>query len=247
MYKYFITILIIFLINYIFKKNYETYVDDEVLKPFNEFENFNIDIDKNIIRKMSQMKAYIKDNSKKMPEIYENLPQNLKNRKTYIKILYETYVDDFLDSYVVNRFNAYQFIDFKYKYPSSINNKKNSYENIFNKLLDPAITNLYKNINNNLNRSYFYFTEKDNTYEDMKFLLKEIKDKPIDKFNSFYKSKKFRKYFNSILKNMNIIDTKDNEYPFTFKYKNIDKVNLMSIYNSTFELLDNESSILKSL
>ena len=49
----------------------------------------------------------------------------IKIVNTYIQILYETYVIDFLDRYIVNRFNADKFINVVYKYPSydDINDK----------------------------------------------------------------------------------------------------------------------------
>ena len=77
MYRYIITILIIFYINYIFKeKTCEKYYEEEILKPSNESDELNIKINKDIIRKMNYMKSYINGQSKQIPEIYNNLPPN---------------------------------------------------------------------------------------------------------------------------------------------------------------------------
>tara|TARA_E500000178_G_C16898373_1_gene696870 strand:- start:252 stop:989 length:738 start_codon:yes stop_codon:yes gene_type:complete len=245
MYRYIITIFIIFYINYIFKeKTCEKYYEEEILKPSNESDELNIKINKDIIRKMNHMKSYINGQSKQIPEIYNNLPPNYKNRKTYIKLLYETYVDDFLDVYIVNRFNAHKFIDIKYKYPS-FENSKNNYEKIYKDLLEPSISYFHQNINTNLDHDFFYFTLKDNKYEEIKYLIKEIKGIPLNKFKTFYESNNFRGYFNKIFKNMNMEMIDDNEYPFTFKYKNINNNNISEIKNSIDDFLENEKNNLK--
>ena len=154
-----IIIIVIFILIAIFINYKNEYFDgDKTIIPNNfkdDDEDLNIKLNKKLIKKMYDMANFISGKDDYEPEIYRDLPRNYKNRHTYIQILYEMYVIDFLDKYIVNRFDAYKFIDVIYKYPSydDINDKypndviKKNYDRIFNDFLEPCIMYLHKNIN----------------------------------------------------------------------------------------------------
>lgn len=255
MYRYliiFLFLIIIFL--YLRKtKNCEKFEDEKLLIPYNELDDdLNILINKDVIKRMEKIRAYINDNTKEMPYELNILPYKYKIRTTFIQILYEIFVDDFLDTYIVNRFNGHTLFDFKYRYPSykDINLKypndkvKQNYEKIFSEYLNPSIEYLFKNIDNNLDIQYFMFSLKDTSNKDFNYLNTQIKDISLDNFKQFYESTHFRNYIKQILKNLNIQDenTCKNEYhPFTFKFKELTDTNISNILSSVEEVIQNEN------
>ena len=181
-----IYIIVLFIVLYLyitFNSPVEKYsLTDDIIIPSNTLENeLTTNINLSIITKMNAMRLYILDNNNPIPDIYKNLPDSYKNRQTYIQILYETYVDDFLDIYIVNRFNAHKFLNITYKYPSysqfkdkyPLDTVKKSYDKIFDDLLDPSIKFLYNDITN-ISKKYFDFT------------LKNIKDKEINNLKKIF-------------------------------------------------------------
>ena len=52
---------------------------------------------------------YIRFNEN-MPKILEDLPDDLQNNEVYNNILYEMYIEDFLDNYLVTRFNINKYL-----------------------------------------------------------------------------------------------------------------------------------------
>ena len=92
-----ILVILALLINY--KKEY--FDLDRTIEPNNfieDDEDLSIKIDKKLIKKMYEIATFIDDDNKYEPSIYSDLPVNYKNRNTYIQILYEMYVIDFLDN-----------------------------------------------------------------------------------------------------------------------------------------------------
>ena len=79
-------VALILLISY--KKEY--FDEDRTIQPSNFIEDdqdLSIKINKNLIKKMYEMSAFINDNNEYEPSIYSDLPVNYKNRNTYIQIL----------------------------------------------------------------------------------------------------------------------------------------------------------------
>lgn len=249
-------LLIIFLYLNFFKKQ-ENFTSDEILLPSNELDgDLNCEIDLEIIDKMNKMRVYIKDNNNPVPDIYKNLPSSYKNKKTYIQILYETYVDDFLDKYIVERFDAHKFIDITYKYPSyekysdkyPLDKVTFAYEKIFNDLLDPNIKFLY-NEKDSIKKSYFDFTMANLTDNSINNLSLKIQSSNLSKFQNLYNTD-IKFYISSILSQLNIIRTdsckKNDENPFTFSFKKLDEENVNQIFELFDNILENELLTIQS-
>lgn len=256
--KYLLLIIFLILLYFLNCKKIENYeiekyeIEDQQIIPSNEFRGYlDIYIDVSVIIKMNDMKDYIDNQSHKIPNIYNNLPNNYKNRQTYIQILYETFVDDFLDVYIVNRFNAHKFLNIIYKYPSykDINDKypkdkiKKNYDKIFNEFLSPSIKYLYENVNKNLNKKYFDFTIK-NVNKKVNNFKSKMETLDANKFNSFY-STELKEYFIKILNNLNIIYenecNKNEMFPFLFTFKKLNDDNQSEIFELINDILENEN------
>lgn len=246
-----ILVILALLINY--KKEY--FDLDRTIEPSNfiDDEDLSIKIDKKLIKKMYDMATFIKDNSEYEPSIYSDLPINYKNRNTYIQILYEMYVIDLLDKYIVNRFDSHKFIDVIYKYPSydDINDKypndniKKNYDKIFNDLLYPSINYFYKNVNLNLDEEFFKFTTNDINKKDLNEIKNLYEKTDSNNFHVFMKNT-FNRYIIAVFKKLNIIHQNNCNItemePFTFTFKELTDENTNEIIELVDDIINNESN-----
>jgi len=245
-----VLILMILFVNY--KKEY--FDTDKIINPNNfkyDDDDLDIKLDKKLIKKMYDMATFIDDNSNYEPEIYRNLPINYKNKHTYIQILYEMYVIDFLDKYIVNRFDGNTFLNITYKYPSynNINDKypndkiKKNYNRIFTDFLYPSVKFLHKNVNKNIDEDFFKFTTKNiNRNELVK--MKNIYEKTNpNNFHVFMKNH-FSYYIIEVFKKLNIIHQNNCNViemePFTFSFKEVTQENTNEIIELVDDILNNE-------
>jgi hypothetical protein len=256
--KTYIILLLLVLFIYInIAKSTESYdVNNDVILPSNVLDTeLNSNIDISVITKMNNMRLYINDPKNEIPEIYKVLPDSYKNRKTYIQILYETYVDDFLDVYIVNRFNAHKFLNITYKYPSykefedkyPLDNIKKNYDKIYKELLNPSIEFLYKNITN-ITTTYFDFTLKNIKDKQINELKSKFDKTDANNFNIVYTSE-FKSYIIKLFKKINILyqNVCDNEdYPFIFTFKELTEDNSVEIFSIIDEIIENEIYIMKN-
>ena len=243
-----ILLLLMLMINF----RRENYTEDKVIIPNNlSNENLNINLDKTIIRKMYNMANFINGDEFE-PEIYGNLPSNYKKRSTYIQILYEMYVIDFLDKYLINRFDAYKFLNITYKYPSykNINDKypddkvAKNYDKIFDDFLLPSINYLYNNINSNIDIEFFKFTINDLNNNNLSQIKNEFEKLDPNNLKDFMKNY-FNSYIISVLKKLNVIMidicNKNEMQPFTFSFIEITKENTNEIIELIDDIINNES------
>lgn len=241
-------ILIFFWYSFTIKEKFNS---SETIIPSNLFEDMSIELNRSIIIKMNDMIKFINDSSEYEPEIYRNLPASYKNRQTYIQILYEVYVIDFLDKYIVNRFNAHKLLNLTYKYPSyeNVNDKypkdevENDYDRIFKEFLEPSIKNIFNNKDNNLNNEYFKFTVNNINIDDLKNLKQKLDDLNPNKFTEFYE-KNIMTYLVEVLSKLNIIhnnNCNDTElFPFVYTFKEIKDDNTSEILELVDDILENE-------
>jgi hypothetical protein len=248
-------LLIIYLNNTTSTENYD--INDEIIIPSNVLDGeLNVNINIPVITKMNKMRLYINDQKNDIPDIYKKLPESYKNRQTYIQILYETYVDDFLDVYIVNRFNIHKFLNITYKYPSYIDFddkypsdkvKKNN-DKLYNELLNPSIEFLYDDITN-IKKKYFDYTLTNISDDDIRLLKKKLDNIDPNNFNTLYISD-FKSYMIKILNQVNLIHqtdcNKNNENPFIFTIKELNEDNSVEIFELINDIIDNEIRIMKN-
>lgn len=256
--RIYIILLLIVLYFYInFYSPIEKYsLTDDIIIPSNVLENeLTTNINLSIITKMNTMRLYILDNKNPIPDIYNNLPESYKNKQTYIQILYETYVDDFLDVYIVNRFNAHKFLNITYKYPSysqfkdkyPLDTVKKSYDKIFKDLLDPSIKFLYNDITN-ISKKYFDFTLENIKDKEINNLKNKFDKTDSINFSNIYNSE-FKKYIKKIFTQLNLLHHDpcvNNDHPFIYTFKELNDENSVEIFNSIDDIINNEIHVMIS-
>ena len=141
---------------------------DELVVSSKEVEELNINISVEKVNELHDLLNYIKFGNNK-PKLLNDIPDELQNLDIYNSILYEMYIEDYLDNYLVNRFNINKYLKVKYKYTNyydklyeSIEELKNNIDNldkfIFLKNSDNLIINLNDKINevevNNFNKFF---------------------------------------------------------------------------------------------
>jgi hypothetical protein len=248
-----ILVIILFLILFfLLHSKKEDFENLDTIKPNNFLDDeLNINLNRIFIIKMNDMVNFINNPDDYEPEIYRNLPNNYKNRHTYIQILYEMFVIDLLDNYIVNRFDAHKLLNITYKYPSynDINDKypqdkiKKDYDRIFKDFLDPSIKYLYKNKDTNLDQEYFKFTVKNIQINDLKKIKSELDNLDPNNLKEYY-DKYIKIYFIEVLKNLNIIhqnNCNDTElFPFIFTFKEITQESSSKTLELIDDILENE-------
>ena len=251
---YIILLLFVFFIYINIINTTEKYDNDDIILPSNVLDTeLNNDINISVITKMNNMRLYINDPKNDIPDIYSKLPESYKNRQTYIQILYETYVDDFLDVYIVNRFNAHKFLNITYKYPSykefedkyPLDSVKKSYDKIYNDFLNPSIEFLYNNITN-IKKKYFDYTLKNIKDKQINQLKIKFDNTDANNFHTVYNSE-FKKYIINIFQQLNILhqtNCDNNENPFIFTFKELTEDNSVEIFSIIDEIIDNDIYIM---
>ena len=243
-------LLLFLLVNY----SKEYFNSDKTIIPNNfrdEDEELNIELDKKLIKQMNEMAKFIKNNNEYEPKIYRDLPNNYKNKHTYIQILYEMYVIDFLDKYIVNRFDANKYLNLTYKYPSydDINDKypndvvKKNYDRIFNDFLDPSIKYLNQNINLNIDEEFFKFTTKNINPNELNKIKTIFENTDSNNLHVFI-TNNFSYYIIEVFKKLNIIHQNNCNItemePFTFTFKEITPENSNEIIKLLDDVINNE-------
>ena len=209
----FILIVLVFLVN-----NYYVEKFDELVVSSKDVDNLNIEISVDKVNELFSLLNYIKFGKDK-PKILENLPEELQNNDIYNNILYEMYVEDFLDNYLVNRFNINQYIKITYKY-----------SNYYDKLYD-RIDLMKKNIDN-LDR-FIFIENSDNVIIDINNKMKDIE---VNEFNNFFKNE-IKSYFDKVFVNLGLNDF------FTYELKELNNDNIVEIMDIIDNVIENEFNI----
>lgn len=243
-----ITIVLIILYLFLFFDKKENFENEEisVSNYKDEDDGYSINLNFGTIDELIKMSNYISDSSNNIPDSFANVPSELKNNNTYLRILYDSYIIDFLDKYVVDRFNCHIFLDIVYYYPDyeeylndSERDKKSLLKN-YNEFLNLTISNM-KNLNF-ITEDFFLFTMSEVRVSEMNILKKEIKKMKIENFESFYNSH-FKSYINKIFKKLNykLIGNSD-ELFFEYEFKEINNDNKLDIFDTVVEIIENEST-----
>ena len=251
-----VLLFIIFLvIIFILKSKIETYQD--VFIPSNDrilINNENVSININLDK--------LKVNIEKMNKMIECIDCHLENKSCEINceelflmtelnfykmiiVLYETYINEFQDIYLINRFNINKYLNITYQIP---NDNYNELILLYNNL-KTNIEFLNNNINNNLFLKLFELTNEDigtnlqlleETYNSISsnrtFIISDVNIIINNLINNYLQN---ILSINNNLFNVNKFDiNKDNLIYFTIK--DIDENNLIDIIEAIERMLENE-------
>ena len=209
----FILIVLVFLVN-----NYYVEKFDELVVSSKDVDNLNIEISIDKVNELFNLLNYIKFSENK-PKMLENLPEELQNNDIYNNILYEMYIEDFLDNYLVNRFDINQYIKVTYKYTD-----------YYDKLYD-RIDLMKKNIDN-LDR-FIFIENSDNIIIDINNKMKDIE---VNEFSDFFKNE-MKKYFDKVFINLGLNDF------FIYELKELNNDNIVEIMDIIDNVIENEFNI----
>lgn len=217
----------------------------------------NIDKLKKDINLMMNMIIYIENNKNnnicdtECKQIF-GISDNNINYYEMVKILFESYIDNFLDIYIVKRFNLKHFLTIKYQYPENNNEE-----------LDQLYYNLKKKINyinDNINDNPNFFTDiflmtipnlKNNLmilqdlyddissksifpFEDTKDIIRNINEKYLRLVLKHHDNKDFSIGLKFIE------DLNDKNESIIYSYKNIKEENIIDIIENIEEMIANE-------
>ena len=206
----FVLIVLIFLVNYNYVENF-----DELVVSSKEVETLDINISVDKVNEFFDLLNYIRFNEN-MPKILEDLPDDLQNNEVYNNILYEMYIEDFLDNYLVNRFNINKYLKVTYKYT-----------NYYDKLYE-RIDLMKKNINN---LDEFIFKEN----SDMSII--DVNNKmnymEVSEFNDFFNNE-VKNYFDKVFVNLGLNDF------FIYDLVNLNNDNIVEIMDIIDMVIENE-------
>ena len=185
-----------------------------------------------------------------------------------IKILYESYIDNFLDIYVTKRFNFKHYLTIKYQYPENKTDQimqlffilKNKISFIKNNIDDKKFNyNLFMMTTFDLNDNLQILEELyDNITNRNTFTLEDIKDIIIN-LNKKYLSSVLKFREDKILNiGFKFINTEDNEYisiedlhdpnkPIVYSYKKIKEENIVDIIESIERMIENEINEIETI
>lgn len=188
---------------------------EELLVSSKDFESINIQFLKDEINKLNIFLNFIKFGTNQ-PKIIYDLPNELQNDETYNRIIYEMYIDNFLDYYLVSRFNINKYLNIKYNYI-------NDYTKLYSKI-EELTTNIHTIEN-------FIFSKNSNNkiislYQKMKII------KP-NEFNDFFHND-FKDYLNEVFFNLGL-----NTF-FSFTLKEVNNDNLVDIIDTLDLFIENE-------
>jgi|TARA_B100001093_G_C26702150_1_gene959573 hypothetical protein len=209
----FILIVLVFLVN-----NYYVEKFDELVVSSKDVDNLNIEISIDKVNELFNLLNYIKFSENK-PKMLENLPEELQNNDIYNNILYEMYIEDFLDNYLVNRFDINQYIKVTYKYTD-----------YYDKLYD-RIDLMKKNIDN-LDR-FIFIENSDNIIIDINNKMKDIE---VNEFSDFFKNE-MKSYFDKVFINLGLNDF------FIYELKELNNDNIVEIMDIIDNVIENEFNI----
>ena len=209
----FILIILVFLVNHYYVEKF-----DELIVSSKDIDNLSIKISVNKINELFNLLNYIKFNENK-PKILENLPEELQNNNIYNNILYEMYVEDFLDNYLVNRFDINKYLKVKYKYTDY-------YDKLYKKIeiLNENIDDLDK----------FVFIE--NSDDIIIEINNKMKDVDVDEFKNFFNNE-IKSYFDKVFINLGLNDF------FIYELKELNNDNIVEIMDIIDNVIENEFNI----
>lgn len=209
----FILIVLVFLVN-----NYYVEKFDELVVSSKDVDDLNIEISVDKVNELFNLLNYIKFSENK-PKMLENLPEELQNNDIYNNILYEMYIEDFLDNYLVNRFDINQYIKVTYKYTDY-------YDKLYNK-----IDLMKKNIDN-LDK-FIFIENSDNIIIDINNKMKDIE---VNEFSDFFKNE-IKSYFDKVFINLGLNDF------FIYELKELNNDNIVEIMDIIDNVIENEFNI----
>ena len=248
--------IIVLVLTLIYKNKIENY--QQVYIPTNErtlLNNENVSINLNLEK--------LKLNIEIMNNMVDCIDSNLQNKSCQIDckelfgideinfykmtvILFETYINDFQDIYLINRFNINKYLDITYQLP---NNNYNELIILYNNL-KTNIEFINNNINNNIFRRIYELTNND--------ISKHLQILE-DTYNSISSNRTFiiadvNIIINNLIDNylQNILNMEDSLFNIKkstnnnedklgyFTIKQIDENNLIDIVESIERMLENE-------
>lgn len=191
---------------------------DELLVSLKEVDEPNINISVEKINEIIELYEFIKFGKSK-PILISNLPEELQNVDVYNNILYEMYIEDFLDNYIVNRFNSNKYLKIKYKVI-------NDYNKLYN-----IIEDLKRNIDL---LEKFIFTQNSNS--DIINLNNKINEIEVTEFNDFFNND-IKNYLDKVFINLGL-----NEF-FVFDLLELNNDNIVYIMDTLDSVIENESNL----
>ena len=229
-------------IYFTYNKTSEAFSEEILTSNVNEDNILFIDLDKEKISQLNRMNNYIL-NEKTIPEEFKHIPQDIFNEDTFIRLLYDFFVINFIDKYIVNRFNAHKFLKINYYYPEFTSLKGNlntfkerSLRKVYDDLMKPTITNM-KEINT-LDKDFYIYSMKN---LGKNFKNKLSKNNNFDKFRQFYNGENFREYIRKIMKNLNFKESNSNDETFfIFEFIELNDTNIADIFELVNDVIDNE-------
>lgn len=237
-----VILLVIVLIYFIFNVTTENFDDLEILVSNVNDSDLSSTFEKEKIDQLIRMNNYI-NNKGSIPEEFKQIPKNIFNRNMLIRLVYDFYVINFIDKYIVNRFNCHKFLKINYHYPSfevlkenSSTFKEQSLEKGYNEFVNPTIQNM-SNINT-LDEDFYLHSIKN---IDSNLITKLEKNNTVDEFQKFYNGNNFRSFISKILNNLNFkISSSDLERFFIFEFIELDENNITNIFEIVNDVVDNE-------
>ena len=208
--------LIILLAIYVNRSNIERF--NELIVSPKEVESLSINISLSTINELYSLLEFIKLGTNK-PKIINNLPQELQNVDVYNNILYEIYIDDFLDNYLVNRFNVNKYLKINYNYT-------NNYDKLYSTI---------KTLNTNINDiNKFVFLQNSN--DEIIKLNNKMTKIEINEFQKFFKNE-IKNYLDKVFLNLGL-----NEY-FTYSLQELNNDNIVDIMDTLSLVIENEFNL----
>lgn len=189
---------------------------DELLVSTKEVDVENISIDK--INELINLLEFIKLDINK-PKYILDLPEELQNVDVYNNILYEMYIDDFLDNYLVNRLNINKYIKIKYNYIDNFD------------IIYKEIEELKKNLNN---IDKFIFLKSSNS--EIINLHKKMQNVEINEFKNFFKND-IKNYLDKVFINLGL-----NKF-FIYSLKTLNNDNIVDVMDTLDLVIENEVNL----
>jgi len=191
---------------------------DELLVSSKDVDEPNINISIEKINEIIELYEFIKFGKSK-PILISNLPEELQNVDVYNNILYEMYIEDFLDNYIVNRFNSNKYLKIKYKVI-------NDYNKLYN-----IIEDLKRNIDL---LEKFIFTQNSNS--DIINLNNKMNEIEVTEFNNFFNND-IKNYLDKVFINLGLNDF------FVFDLLELNNDNIVYIMDTLDSVIENESNL----
>ena len=252
-YMILLCIIIFLAIFYIFSNSSKENFTFEEIATSNVKENdeLSITFNKDEINEIIEINNYVNGNVTEKPNSLIHIPENLMNLDMCKKILYDTYIINFIDRYIVERFNYKIFLDVNYYYPnySSFSNESDSERNklSLNKFHNDLLNETVNNINlETLDDDFYLFTLSDFTKNEFKELDNNFRSINTENFTNFYNTI-FKKFILKILNKLNIYhigSSNISERFFIFKFTELNNDNFTDIFQNTVDILENEINLI---